>query len=882
MLNYSSFMKNKITFLFLLFFVASLNGQDKTYTAVRWSGEKISLDGEITENSWNAAEWDTGFIQLTPYENRPPSQPTNFKILYDNNFIYVAIKAFDSSPDSIVRRMSRRDDDEGDLVGIAFDTYHDKRTAFVFEVNAAGVKIDAVVTEDGNNWDYDWDPIWYVKTTIDSNGWTAEMKIPITQLRFGKQSEYVWGLQVGRHFFRKGEDSGWKLISPNAPGWVSFFGELHGIRGISPKKQNDIIPYMVAELERYEKSDENPFETGKGSRMSGGLDGKIGITNDFTLDFTINPDFGQVEADPSVVNLTAFETYYEEKRLFFIEGRNIVNFNMTQGGPLSTDNLLYSRRIGRPPQLYPDIDDNEYVKMPLNTTIIAAGRLTGKTRNGWSVGLLEAVTQREDAVIDSGGRRRSEPVEPLTNYVLGRVQKDFNKGNTRIGGMFTATNRRLDEPVLLELRKSAYTGGIDVNHQWKNKTYYINFKTLFSYVSGTKEAILATQTSAPRYFQRPDAPHLHVDSSLTSLTGFGGTITGGRAGNSKWPFLIWVTWRSPSLELNDMGYLYTPDIIQEVFWVGYHNYEPFSIFRNFFVNFNQWYASTFGWEKIYMGGNANINARFKNYWFASIGAEANTTSRSNTDLRGGPALLSEPSFNAFINISTNNRKKLIFTLGGNDYFGLRHEFSIVNCYGDIDWRVSKALKISLTPSVMFNNQQLAYVNNVEDSLFAIHYIRGKMKQVETSLTIRLTYNITPDFTIQYYGMPFVSAGDYDHFSRIANPSSRNLYERFDEFSNLQISQYIEDDKIKYAVDANIDGRPDFWFDNPDFNRFEYRSNLVARWEYLPGSTAYLVWSFSQFRYHNNGDYSFSRDMGEIFRVHPHMIFLFKISYRIGL
>ncbi len=870
-----------LLFLFLISFI-SLSGQNKIYNAGRWSWDKISIDGEIIESSWDAAEWGAGFIQLTPYENRPPSQPTKFKILYDNNFIYVAIRAVDSSPDSIIRRMSRRDDEEGDVVGIAFDTYHDKRTAFVFAVNAAGVKADAAVTEDGNNWDYDWDPIWYVKTVIDSSGWTAEMKIPIAQLRFGKQNEYIWGLQVGRHLFRKGEDSGWQPISPNAPGWVSYFGELHGINGISPQKQADIVPYALAEVERYEKSEENPFETGKGSRISGGVDGKIGITNDLTLDFTVNPDFGQVEADPSVMNLTAFETYYEEKRLFFIEGRNIMNFNMTQGGPMSTDNLLYSRRIGRTPQLYPDVDDNEYVKMPLNTTIIAAGRLTGKTRKGWSVGLLEAVTQRENAVIDSAGYRHSIPVEPFTNYLLGRMQKDFNKGNTRIGGMFTATNRRLDDPVLLKLHKSAYTGGIDFNHQWKNKTYYFNVKTLFSYVSGTKEAILETQTSAPRYFQRPDAPHLHVDSSRTSLIGHGGTVTGGRAGNSKWPFLIWVTWRSPSLELNDMGYLYTPDFIQEVFWIGYQNFEPFSIFRNFFVNFNQWYGSTFGPEKVYLGGNCNINTRFKNYWFTSLGIEYNTKSLSNTELRGGPALLSEPSFNAFVNISTDNRKKLIFSLGGNNFFGLHQEFSIVNCYANINWRLSKALKISLSPSGMLNNQMLAYVNNVEDSLSAIQYVRGRMKQIETSLTIRITYNITPDFTIQYYGMPFVSAGDYSHFSRIADPASPRFSERYYEFSNAQISQYSEDDRIKYSVDTDLDGSPDFRFENPDFNRFEYRSNLVARWEYLPGSTAYLVWSFIQFRYKDSGRYSFSDDMGEIFRVYPHMMFLFKISYRIGL
>jgi hypothetical protein len=876
-------MKTSIVFLVIAFCgFTGISGQDITYTAARLGEEKILIDGIFNENSWDRAEWGQDFIQQTPYENRPPSQPTTFKILYDNNYLYVAIKALDSAPDSIVRRMARRDEFEGDYVGIGFDTYHDKRSAFVFAVTAAGVKIDAAVTEDGNNWNYDWDPIWFVQTAIDGQGWTAEMKIPITQLRFGKQDEYVWGLQIGRHLFRKGEDSGWKLISPNAPGWVSFFGELHGIEGISPQKQKDIIPYFVADLERYEKSDDNPFETGKGSRISGGVDGKIGITNDLTLDFTVNPDFGQVESDPSVVNLSAFETFYAEKRLFFIEGRNIMNFAPTTGGPLMSDNLFYSRRIGRSPQLYPDVSDNEYVKSPGNSTILAAGKLSGKTRNGWSIGILEGVTLHERAEIDSAGIRRFEPVEPLTNYFLGRVQKDLNGGNTRIGGIFTSTNRQLDDPVLEKLRKSAYTGGFDFNHQWKDKTYYINLKTLFSYVSGTREAILETQISSPRFFQRPDAPHLKVDSTLTSLKGFGGTVTGGRAGNSKWPFLLWVTWRSPSLELNDLGYLYNPDIIQEIFWVGYQNHEPFGIFRNFFLNFNQWYATTFGWEKLYLGANWEAYTRFKNYWFADIAMSYDTEYRSTSDLRGGPSLRYEPSISVYHNISTDNRKKVILSLGGSHAWGMQNIFRTLNFFGEISWRVSNSLKITLSPRVMLNNQQLAYVDNIEDSLASIQYIRGKMDQIETSLTIRLNYNITPDFTIQYYGMPFVSAGDYSNYRRILNPASHHFNDQFSEYTPAQIESFSEDDQIKYSIDENLDGRPDFSFDNPDFNRFEFRSNLVARWEYLPGSTVYLVWSFSQNRDKNEGDYSFGRDMGEIFQVHPHMIFLVKISYRFGL
>ncbi len=866
----------------LFFFVPAGRAQDKTYTAVRISGEKPGIDGIFDEGIWDQAVWEDDFIQLKPFEKRPPRQKTAFKILYDNDNIYVAIKAYDTAVDSIVRRMARRDEFEGDYVGIGFDSYHDLRSAFVFVVNAAGVKVDAAVTEDGGQWDYNWDPVWYVKTTADASGWNAEMQIPLTQLRFGKQVSYTWGLQVGRHLFRYGEESAWKFISSNAPGWVSFFGELHGIQGINPKKQKDITPYVVTSLERYEKGDEDPFLTGKGSRISGGLDGKFGLTNDLTLDLTINPDFGQIEADPSVVNLTAFETYYEEKRPFFIEGRNIMTYIITSGGPLSGDNLFYSRRIGRSPHIIPETDDGIYVKMPANTAILGAFKITGKTRKGWSVGILDAVTRRETAVIDSFGRLYRVPVEPLTNYSLLRIKKDLNEGNTRIGGMLTSTNRNIDDPYMNELRTSGYTGGIDFYHQWNNKTFYFNAKSIFSYISGSKEAILETQTAAPRFFQRPGAPHLSVDSSLTSLTGFGGTLTGGRAGNSKWPFLIWLTWRSPSLELNDIGYQYTPDILQEVIWIGYQNFEQTGIFRDLYVGFSQWYGTTFGLEKVYLGANIESNANFTNYWHAYSGISFDTWQRSTSDLRGGPALVYSPTITINYNLATDSRKKLIFSCGGTHNIGTEKQFNYMNFYAGLTWRASKALRIELTPRLLINNNHIAYVNNIEDSVAVDHYIRGSLNQIETSLTIRLTYNITPDFTIQYYGMPFVSAGDYSNYKYITNASAGRFYDRYNNFLPGQITEMGYNDEITYSVNTNNDGREDYSFDNPDFNTFEYRSNLIARWEYNPGSTVFLVWSFTQSRYKNEGSYSFSEDMGEIFRIKPHHVFLVKISCRFGL
>ncbi|MBN2519321.1 MAG: carbohydrate binding family 9 domain-containing protein, partial [Bacteroidales bacterium] len=379
----------------------ALSEPKKIYVTKKIEGNPPEIDGLVNEAVWDNIEWSNGFKQTAPFENIEPSQKTSFKILYDENNLFIAIKAFDAYPDSIEKRLTRRDEESGDKVGIGLDTYHDLRTAFIFIVNASGVKSDAIVTEDGGNWDYSWDPIWFVKTSINAEGWVAEIKIPLSQLRFGKQDVYLWGLNIGRTLFRKSEESLWQFISPKAAGWVSLFGELQGIKGIKPHKQKDIVPYIVSNFEKYEKEDGNPFAPGKEWHLNGGLDGKFGVTNDFTLDFTINPDFGQVEADPSEVNLSTFETRFEEKRPFFIEGRNILNFGLTPGdSPLSGDNIFYSRRIGRQPQYSPEYDDSyEFMDIPSYTTILGAFKLTGKTKDGWSVGVLESVTQNEKAVI---------------------------------------------------------------------------------------------------------------------------------------------------------------------------------------------------------------------------------------------------------------------------------------------------------------------------------------------------------------------------------------------------------------------------------------------------------------------------------------------------
>ncbi|PKP45661.1 MAG: hypothetical protein CVT94_17310 [Bacteroidetes bacterium HGW-Bacteroidetes-11] len=646
-----------ITLMLLIGFnqVFAVNDSLRSYIPSRVIGNPPVADGVIGENEWPDDGWELGFVQQKPLEGQAGTQQTSFKIMYDSDHLYVAFRVHETEPEKVSRRLSRRDEMEGDMVGIQIDSYFDKTTAFFFWVTAAGVKIDGV-NVDGNREDMSWDALWTGRTASDSHGWTAEMRIPLSQLRFSYAETHTWGLQVIRYIQRHNEINLWQSIPRDASTWVSRFGTMEGLRGIEPKRQIELMPYLVASTERYKKEESNPFRTGKSSEISAGFDGKIGITNNMILDFTINPDFGQVEADPSEVNLTAFESYFEEKRPFFVEGRNILSFGVTPGeNESSSDNLFYSRRIGRAP--HRDLSDYDYTDAPTNTTILGAFKLTGKTSNGWSVGLLESVTSLERAEVIISENREKIDIEPITNYFIGRLQKDFNKGTTKFGGMFTAVNRNLEDAAMNNLHRSAYTGGFDFNHTWKDRTYFLNIKGMFSHVLGDSSAIKETQESSARYFQRPDATYVNYDPSRKSLSGHAGIVEFGKGGNGSWRYTTWVNWRSPGFEINDAGFQRRSDDIFQVIWVGYRYYKPFGIFKEISLNFNQWSGWDFGMNNKYSGTNINVNTRFKNQWSYSFGLNRDFAQRSNNILRGGPSMLLPGGNNIWTSLSTDYSKK---------------------------------------------------------------------------------------------------------------------------------------------------------------------------------------------------------------------------------
>jgi hypothetical protein len=861
-----------VTYLF------AQNQPKKEYYPGECAKNELSIDGKLDEPAWQQATWQDDFTQYEPSEGKNPSQKTEFAILLDENYIYVGFKCWDNHPDSIVQRLTRRDEMDGDFVAVQFDSYFDKRTAFSFMANAAGIKNDFIISNDGENEDNTWDPIWLVKTSRDDKGWYAEMKIPLTQLRFEGNSEQTWGLQVGRSLFRKQQVSLWQASTKKTAGWVSQYGELKGLKNLKSRKVADIMPYAVARTDRYEKETGNRFkESGKKNQLDAGLDGKLGLTNNLTLDFTINPDFGQVEADPSQVNLSSFETFFQEKRPFFIEGKNILSFPLMFGdGDLASENLFYSRRIGRRPHYDPELKDGEYIDAPEFTSILGAAKITGKTKTGWSLGVLESLTSEEFADISDGTQRR-EMIEPFTNYTIGRVQKDFNKGNTLLGGIFTSVNRNLAEEQLNYLHKSAFTGGFDFVHKWHNKDWELDFSSYFSRVEGSAEAITNTQKSWIHGFQRPDASYLKLDTTRSSLSGQGGKIVFSKNGG-KLKFMAATAWKSPGLELNDVGYMRQADNILEVFWVGYRIYEPFSIFRNMNLNFNQWTEWNFGGELTGPGGNVNGHTQLKNYWNLNLGANWNGQGLSTTELRGGPALKTSGTKNVWFAFGSNDQKRLtgeaqIMLLGGNE----KNSKQMFDCGISLGYRPSKSLKITLSPSFNSNNDELQYVTQ-QDYSNKTDYIFARIHQKTLSASLRINYIITPNLSIQYWGQPFLASGKYTEFKRITDSRANKYNNRFGLLNSNELAYISNDDQ--YRVSDQV-GSQLYTFDQPDFNVKEFLSNMVVRWEYLPGSTIYLVWSQTRNQSVSNGNFNFNNDLTKLFDEKPYNIFLLKMSFRLG-
>ncbi|MEQ9466363.1 MAG: DUF5916 domain-containing protein [Ekhidna sp.] len=860
-------------FVTLLCLCTKILGQEelppkKSYTT-DWIKSEITIDGKLDEEAWDQVEWGGDFIGHRPAYNVEPKQQTQFKILYDAKFLYVGVRAFDTEPDKIVKRMSRRDGFDGDFVEINIDSYGDKRTAFSFSASVSGVKGDEYVSNNGDNWDSTWDPIWYLRTSVDDQGWIAEFKIPLSQLRFANKENHTWGIQFTRRIFREEERSTWQPVDPNAPGWVHLFGELNGIKGIKPQKQLEIQPYVLSSLEKYPKEEGNPFrDAGKEFKNNVGVDAKIGITSDITLDLTVNPDFGQVEGDPSQVNLSAFEIFFQERRPFFLEGSNILDFG-TSGG---INNLFYSRRIGRSPQgQLPD--DVEYADVPRQTRLIGAAKLTGKNAKGFSWGVLESVTNSENAeVMDTLRNFRSETIEPMTNYFAARFQQDLNNAKTVFGAIVTNVNRFDNQGNGMELlHDNAQSGGFDIDHNFKDRKYGVNFKYGFSRVTGSRGSIYRTQNAFQRSFQRTDNTYKSVDSTRTELVGtFSSFSFGKRSG--EWRWTVGSNYKSPELELNDIGFLRQTDIINNWAWTNYRINKVTKLFRN--QSYNMYFEQNldFGGVVLESSMNGNVFLEFKNLWRFETGFFLTDEQVSNADLRGGPSIIYPGGNEIWYWIGTNTQKKVRVSFNqwlfrGNNDYARSSGVSMGLIVRPID-----ALNISLSPSIQWRRNDLQYVTS-EEFDGSNEYLLGRVQQKIYRLTIRANYNITPNLTLEYWGQPFVATAKYDDFKKTVQPNSENFNNRF---ASLEYS--YNNSSNEYSLEGFNSDEP-YILGNPNSNVVEYKSNLVLRWEYIPGSTLFVVWANNGFYNNNQNEGSFRSLSNELNDLSSTNTFLIKYTYR---
>ena len=864
--------------IFLILFTYFSYGQNLDYTLsddslvnVRASEKRVyyatrteivpKIDGILDDECWSKmGMWDGGFIQQQPHQAKEPSQQTETKILYDDKYLYFAIVCFDNEPEKMSPILGRRDDyTVGDIAGIAIDSYNDKQTAFEFNLTSAGQKVDLMhMGEYG--WDFNWDAVWDGKTSVGDSAWYAEMRIPFTQLRFANIKEHVWGMHIWRYIYRLSEESQWKLIPVDAPAMVYIFGELRGIKDIPYKRNFEVMPYVKAK----HISDANNNEN-----FGAGVDGKIGVSSDFTLDYTLNPDFGQVEADPSELNLTSYETFYEEKRPFFLEGKSILEYNAGL-----SDMLFYSRRIGDAPSYTPNLDDDETLLMPDNSSIINALKLTGKNKSGLSMGFINSMTAKENAFISFDDSEKKETVEPFTNYFIGRIKQDFNDGSTVLGGMITSTHRNIKEEHLEFLADNAIVGGLDFEHNWLNRKYFVNAKSFFSEINGSKTAIARLQSSSRHLYQREDAKHLEFNSELTKLKGWGGELSGGKR-SGKFRLTGKLDWRSPGVDLNDVGYMRQADYIKQDFGLIYNVNKPRGILLNYMLLLNQRHHWSFGGENLKDELDAHFRFRTKNYWTFDFDLDRTFNEIDTRQLRGGPSLRIDGNTSSEIFIQTNKSRDLNFSMGADftrydDMITFENEYTFI-----FNWLVSNSFTISSHTefSVGIDNSQYVFQKSVNNKK---EYIVGKIDRNTIYTTFRAEYFITPELSLQYYGSPYASTGKFLDYRIVEDSKSRNLDERF------KMLRVYENDNEKYLIDENINIVHDFSDWNPDFNFQEFRSNFVARWEYKTGSTIYFVWTNNRFRYEDVNNSSIINSFKDIMKVKPQNAFMIKLSYWFSL
>jgi hypothetical protein len=801
----------------------------RAYEITRLTGTPPVIDGRLNDACWQGAgEWSSGFMQLTPRYAAPASRGTEIKILYDDRNVYVAMRAHDDPIAQRARQMGNRDGFAGDIMGVNFDSYHDQRTGFEFDLTAAGQKIDLVLLNNG--WDTTWDAVWDGKVAHEADCWTAEFLIPLSQLRFDPRNT-VWGLHAWRWIDRFKEESDWNLLANDDSGFVKSFGELHGLTGLRSARRWELLPYASTGIE-------TAPDRATRTKFRGGLDAKVGLSSNITLDASVLPDFGQVEADPAVMNLTAFETFLEEKRPLFLEGKDIFAFSF------GDDTLFYSRRIGQPPSYWPDHLVSE---MPDASTLLGALKVSGKTNRGTSLGVLAAATDREEVLVDDGTGARTVAVAPRTGYLVTRGQQDFRGGDTIVGGIVTHVQRDgLSSALGAQLPEQATAVGADVTHYWQNREYFARAVAVATHVSGTPAAIARLQTSPAHYYQRPVNGVSRFDPTLDVLSGAGLWLQGGKASKGHWRWTEGLLIKSPGLEFNDLGYLAQADQHKLKTTISYVEKDPAKCYRSYDLKLEQENTWTTRGEHLGSGLGLRAGGEFANKWGFNATLGAAQAGRDPVALRGGPLLASPARWNWSGYLETDGTKRIwasVFAEGTqstDDVFGWSSRGTKVSARPNDSFSVSLQAQ---STSYSDRHQYAAAAPTANGTTWLVSHLEGESR----SLAVRAEWHLRPELSLQYYGNPFGGTVRYGEFRQVSAPEAAALTQRLGPILTPTLANGL------YAFDFNADGTADTTLGRPDRNDANFHSNLVLRWEYRRGSTLYLAWS--QQRYGGGDDLS---------------------------
>ncbi|MFN2433383.1 MAG: DUF5916 domain-containing protein [Gemmatimonadota bacterium] len=855
----------------------------KRLEALRLEGEAPEIDGRLEDPAWRDARWASDFVQKEPDRGSPPTQRTEVAFLYDEEALYVAARMHADDPDAIPDVMLRRDDDgNAERILVSLDTYHDRRTAYSFGVTASGVRTDWFHPEDSESGtDATFNPVWVGRAGRVPQGWTAEMRIPFSQLRFSGAERQVWGLNVQRVMPARNETVFWSFVPRDQSAWSSRFGELVGIERVGAARRIELVPYVSGDA-RLTSGDlvdpGNPLDDGRDMGAHSGLDLKMGLGSSLTLDATFNPDFGQVEADPAQVNLSAFEIFFDERRPFFTEGGRLLGAQLYAGGQSNDPPpYFYTRRIGGRPH---GIPQGDFVDAPPTSTILGAAKLTGRMDSGLSVGGFAALTDDEHArTFDLASREtRNVRIEPLTTFGVTRLQQEIGAAGSTVAVMLTGVRRDLsrEDPLVALLAREAFAGGVDWNLRFRGGEYDVKGHVGFSHVAGDSAAIGRTQRSPVHYYQRPDQGHARLDPGRTSLSGGTAALRFRKVSGGHWRAEAGVWGDSPGLELNDAGRLGRADDIALWGNLRYREDEPGPLLRNYSIGLFGNSSLNFGGVRRFSRVGLHSTVTWNNFWTSvlDVGRVPEWTSDDHT--RGGPLTGLWSAWDLYAELNGNpqapTRWESWLFYAANSFDASRLELG-----GEISTQPGDRWRVSIAPSYSHGTaprQYLATLDGGPAQTFGKRYVFGYNEQSQLAAQVRANYAFTPDLGLEVYAEPFASSGRFYGFGELPEPGSRELRTFGDDAGTL-----ARDEEGNVLVTLENEA---FQLPNPDFDVLSFRSNLLLRWEWHPGSTLFLVWQQNRAESDTAGSLVGPRDLLESLGASGDNILALKLTYWIPI